>query len=208
MQAKFISLIEFIKKHKERFALVGMGIAFIVFIGGGIYLQKNNKQEKDLHPKDEPVRVELPTGQQKKRQMAAKPAAATTATYYLKPAPDEILQQLASMNYLKADVIKEKFSQLPVLWPAYFFTIQKTEDGRSSLVLDVSEDGFGAVIESEIDIGLYPQLQELKTGQKVWIGGKILGVDPAGTGKIYLKSDQYRIGDEAPFLQIPQPTKQ
>ena len=208
MQAKLLSSIEFIKKHKERFALVGMGIAFVVFIGGGMYLQKNNKQERELQPKDDPVRMELPTEQQEKGQKEAKSTAATKATYYLEPSPDEILHQLASMDTLKADVINEKFSHLPVLWPAYFFTIQKTEDGRSSLVLDVSENGFGVVIESDIDIGLYLQLQELKTGQKVWIGGKILAVDPAGTGRIYLKSDQFRIGDEAPFLQMASSKKQ
>ncbi len=193
--------MEIFKKHKERFALAGLGIAFVIFIGGGMYLQKNNKKEKELQPMAAPARVELPTKQQKTGQKETKSAAATTAAYYLKPSPDELLEQLASMENLRADVVDEKITQMPVLWPAYFFTIQQSEDGRKSIVLDVSEDGFGVVIESDIDPVLSPQLQNLKAGQKVWIGGKILAVDPAGTGRIYLSNEQFRIGDEGPFLQ-------
>jgi tartrate dehydratase beta subunit/fumarate hydratase class I family protein len=199
--------MDYIKRHKERFALAGLGITFVVFIGGGMYLQKNNHQEKELQPKDAPVRMEVPADQQERGQKEVKSAAPATAGYHLKPSPDELLQQLASMEKLKAEVVDEKMSQLPVLWPAYFFTIQESEAGQKSLVLDVSENGFGVVIESAIDIGLYPQLQKLKAGQKVWLGGKILAVDPAGTGRIYLKTEQFRIGDEDPFLQVASPEK-
>lgn len=204
MRKKLFSLMEYIKKYKERFALAGLGIAFVVFIGGGMYLQKNNKQEKELQPVAGPVRVELKTSQPEKESTETQPttAASTTTTYFLKPSPDELLQELASMENMKADVIDEKITQMPVLWPAYFFTIRETEDGRKTIVLDVSENGFGVVIESEIDLSLYRQLQELKTGQKMWIGGKIMAVDPEGTGRIYLKSEQFRIGDDAPFLQV------
>jgi hypothetical protein len=124
---------------------------------------------------------------------------APTTSYFLKPSPDELLEQFASMENLNGDVIDAKFSNLSVLWPAYFFTLWKTEDGRKSLLLDVSENGFGVVIESEVDLLLYPQLQELASGKKIWIGGQILAVDPAGTGTIYLKTEQLRIGPEAPF---------
>ncbi len=43
----FDAVLELIKKHKERVALIGMGVAFLIFIGGGIYLQKSKKQEKE-----------------------------------------------------------------------------------------------------------------------------------------------------------------
>ncbi len=209
MRDKLTALLGFIKKHKERFALVGMGIAFVIFIGGGMYLQDSRHQEKELQPIDAPVSVDLKTDTQEEgNKEEVKSSAATTGTYYLKPSPDELLQQLLSMEHLKPEVIDEKISQLPVLWPTYFFTIRENDDGRKSIVLDVAENGFGVVIESEIDPGLSLKLQELTAGQKVWIGGKVLAVDPAGTGRIYLKSDQFRIGDEGPFLQVPPQKKQ
>ncbi len=205
MRNNLLSLVKYIKKYKERFAVAGLGIAFVIFIGGGMYLQKSNKQDKELQPiAAGAVSVELQASQRQKGPKEAKAtgAAPETTAYFLKPSPDELLQELASMENLKADVIDEKITQMPVLWPAYFFTIRETEDGRKSIVLDVSENGFGVVIESEIDLSLYPELQELKTGQKMWIGGKIMAVDPEGTGRIFIKSEQFRIGDEAPFLQV------
>jgi hypothetical protein len=195
-----MAAIEFIKKHKERVALLGVGLAFLLFIGGGIYLQKSNKLEKEPLPEPSPIGVKLKAEQKETGQSSTESLAANTS-YFLKPSPEELLEQLASMQNLNVDVIDAKFSQLPVLWPGYFFALRQKEDGRMSLLLDVSEDGFGVVIESEVDPNVYPRLRELASGEKIWIGGKILTVDPAGTGTIYLKTEQLRFGGEAPFLQ-------
>jgi hypothetical protein len=198
-------VIEFIKKHKERVALLGVAMAFLLFIGGGIYLQKTNKLEKEPLPEASPIGVKLKAEQKETGQSVTESTAANTS-YFLKPSPEELLEQLASMQNLNEDVIDAKFSQLPVLWPGYFFSLRQKEDGRMSLLLDVSEDGFGVVIESEVDPGRYPQLRELASGEKIWIGGKILAVDPTGTGTIYLKTEQLRFGGETPFLQNHQTT--
>ena len=200
------SVIEFINKYKERLALFGLGFAFLVFIVGGIYLQKANKREKETLVVASPKSVKLTIGQKEKEQRAPEDTA-TNTTYFLKPSPDELLEQLASMENLNEDVIDSKFSHLPVLWPAYFFTLRETENGPTSVLLDVSEDGFGVVIESEVDLTIYPQLRELGSGEKIWIGGEILAVDRAGTGTIYLKTEQLRFSAEAPFSQNPQETK-
>ena len=202
-----ITLIAFIKKYKERFALVGIGLAFLIFIGGGMYLQKSNNQDNEILPKVSPVSVQMKTEQKDSGQKATESTAATTS-YFLKPSPEELLEQLASMENLNADVIDEKINQMPVLWPAYFFALQETEDGRKIILLDVSEDGFGVVIESEADLDTYPQLQKFAVGEKVWIGGKILAVDPSGTGRIYLKTEQFKTDAEAYFLKTPQNTEQ
>lgn len=194
-------MLTIFKKYKERFALAGMVIAFVIFIGGGIYLQKNNQQKKE--PLPVPGQVELLKQQEKTAKTASTDSTgATTTTYYLKPSPEELLEQLATMDNLKADVIDDKIAQLPVLWPAYFFALQEREAGRKSVVLDVAENGFGVVLESELDTGLYPQFLGLQAGQKIWLGGKILAVDPTGTGRIYLLCEQFRIGDEGPFVQV------
>ncbi len=198
MQEYITSLIGFIKKHKERVSLLGVGLAFLIFIGGGLYLQKNNKREKEPAVTAFPVSVELKTPQ-KENGKRVDESTVPTSTYFLSPSPDELLDQLASMEGLTEAVVNEKFSNLSVLWPAYFFNLQTTEGGQKILLLDVSENGFGVVIESVIEPLLYPQLQELGSGKKIWIGGQILAVDPAGTGTIYLKTKQLSIGTEAPL---------
>ena len=47
-------MLDFLKKHKERATLIGVGFAFLLFVGGGIYLQDKNMQE------NEPVTVASP----------------------------------------------------------------------------------------------------------------------------------------------------
>lgn len=206
MQDNLTAVIEFIKKHKERVALFGLGVAFLIFIVGGIYLQKAKKREIEPLPVPSPKRVELTPDQKEKAQRTTE-VSATNSSYFLKPSPEELLEQLASMEHLNEDVIDAKFSNLPVLWPAYFFAVRKAENGRTSVLLDVSEDGFGVVIESEVDLNLYPQLRELVSGTKIWIGGEILTVDRAGTGTIYFKAEQFWFSAEAPFSQTLQETK-
>jgi hypothetical protein len=206
MQANQISVKEFIKKHKERVSLVGVALAFLLFIGGGIYLQKSNKREKEPPAAFTLISIELKPTQKQKGQRASEPKAAKVS-YFLKPSAEELLAQLTSMENLNEDVINAKFSHLPVLWQAYFFALQETEDGLTRILLDVSEDGFGVVLESEVDPGSYPQLRELISGEKIWIGGEILAVDRTGTGTIYLKTDQLMFGGEAPFPQTLQETQ-
>ena len=108
------------------------------------------------------------------------------------------------MENLNKDVVNSKFSYLRVLWPAFFFTLEQDEAGQTTLLLDVSEDGFGVQIQSEVDVGAFPQLLELTTGEKMWLGGEILAVDPNGTGTIYIKTEHISFGDEPP-LTLPEP---
>ncbi len=200
MKAKYILLIKFLKKHKERVALIGVGVAFLFFIGGGLYLQKDAKTEREPLPTALPVRVELTT-QQNDNGGHRKQATTEKTSYFLKPSPEELLEQLASMANMNVAVVDEKIKQLPVLWPAYFFALRKTEGGPTILLLDVSEDGFGVVIESEVDPSVYPELGELAIGEKVWIGGKILAVDRTGVGRIYLSTEELRFGVDTLFPQ-------
>ena len=199
-------MIEFLKKHKERVSLLGVVLAFLLFIGGGMYLQKHKNRENEPLLPAFPISVELKPQQMTKGQRVTEPTAATT-TYFLKPSPDELLEQLASMEYLNEDIIDKKFLNLSVLWPVYFFSLRTTDDGRKTLLLDVSEDGFGVAIQSEVDLQRYPKLKELSSGEKIWIGGQILAVDPAGTGIIYLKTEQLSVGSEAPLSAVAQKTE-
>lgn len=199
MDKEPISVREFFVKHRERITLLGVAAAFFVFIGGGIYLQAHRKRDPVPLPVAQPVSVDLnAAGPSAGGQNTTEPGTAKT-TYFLKPSPEELLQQLETMENFNDSIVDQKFAQMPVLWPVYFFSLQDTADGLKSIVLDVSENGFGIVIKSEVDPNLYPQLQSLTRGDKIWIGGKIEAIDQAGTGTIYLKTEQLRDSPEALF---------
>lgn len=198
-----VSMIEILKKHKERVALFGVVFVFFVSIGIGIYLQKNQTRHRATISEDVSITVRKKVTQGNHEQNSSS-ATQPNTSYFLKPSPEELLEQLASMENLNSEVINAKFIQLPVLWPGYYFTLKEEQPGKASLILDVSEDGFGVVLESEVNVNSYPQLRELSEGDRVWIGGKILAVDPAGTGRVFLAMETLSFGDAPPYLHPPE----
>ncbi|MFH0783359.1 MAG: hypothetical protein V2B20_15600 [Pseudomonadota bacterium] len=185
----------FIKKYRDRLALIGVVIIFIISIGGGIALQKTRRSGQEFQPELIPKKVELKL-QSKKEDVEQTGEATQSASFFLKPSPDELLKQLTSLENLNEDVVESKYTGLRILWPVYFFTLQSTEGNKASLVLDVAEDGFGVLVESEVDTLVYPQLRDLEPGKKLWIGGEILAVDRSGTGTVYLKTEHINLGDK------------
>jgi len=197
-------MIDLIKKHSERAALIGLGLAFVVFVGGGIYLQKKNQKEKDAQPRKNLHKVELRVAQSspasggsidRKNSTAGKVAASNA--FFLKPSPEELLEELSSMENLRHDVAQKKFMSLRVLWPVYFFSLNES-DSTTIVLLDVSEDGFGVQLQSEVNLTLFPEFGNLESGKKLWIGGEIIGVDLSGTGMITLKTEHVNLSAEGP----------
>ena len=191
------TVVQFLKRNRERVALLGVGLVFLMFVGGGLYLQKKHRIEKQP-VETVPKSVELKVRQEEADKQAGEPTQ-QSAPFYLRPSPDELLQQLASMENLNENVAVAKFTGLKVLWPVYYFSYQDAGGGKATLLLDVSEDGFGVLIESEVELSAYPTLNTLQAGQKIWIGGEILAVDPAGTGTIYLKVEHLGFNEEQPL---------
>lgn len=187
---------EFINKHKERVALVGMAIAFMFFVGGGLYLKNHNRHEKTPSPDVVEKAVEL---KKEGNDGHSSSSGGAMTAFFLKPSADELLEELANMENLNQDVIDEKFLSLRVLWQAYFFSASAAEGGKTRLLLDISEDGFGVEIQSEVAGAIYPELASLITGDPLWIAGEILAVDPAGTGTVYLKCEYLSFGPEPPL---------
>ena len=187
-------VLEFIKKGKGRIALAGVAAIVILAVTGGIILQKNRRLAQEFQPESVPKTAEL-TLQLKDGALPSEEAP-QSASFSLKPLPDELLQQLSSLENLNEDVMEAKYTGLRVLWSAYFFTLQTTSGGKATLVLDVAEDGFGVVIESDVDTSAYPQLRDLEPGKKLWIGGTIQTVDRSGTGTIFLKIEHLKFGDD------------
>ncbi len=186
---------EFLKKYRERVILTGVGLAFLIFVGSGIYLQKKNNKEKESFVESVPKTVELKKAVPESRDGQAR-SSQKSSSYFLKPSPDELLEQLASMEGLNENVSNAKFSGLRVMWPVYFFSIIGQEKKTATVLLDVSEDGFGVEVQTEIDAAVYPEIIELKEGDKFWIAGEILAVDPAGTGTVFLKMEHLRFSED------------
>ncbi|KJR97881.1 MAG: hypothetical protein VR65_22980 [Desulfobulbaceae bacterium BRH_c16a] len=192
-------VVQILQKNRERVALVGIGIAFLLFVAGGLYLQKKNKLDKEYPIELMPKTVELNLRQKGEPSGQAAETTPATASFFLRPSPSELLQQLASMEHLNENIAGEKVTGLRVLWPVYYYSYQEQGGGKATLLLDVSEDGFGLLIESEVDLSVYPPIHDLQAGQKIWIGGEILAVDPSGTGTIYLKAEHLQFNEEEPF---------
>ena len=190
-------VLSFLKTHQERATIVGLGLGLVVFVGMGIYLQKSNSKEKETPPPKEPVKVEL----QVKAQSDAsgkQGAPKKTSSFFLRPSPAELLDQLASMENLHDSVAQEKLQYLRVLWPVYFFSLELLEGGGETIVLDISEDGFGVAVQGSVQSVDYPQLAELKAGDKIWVAGEIAAVDPSGTGTVYLNIELLDFSDDGP----------
>ena len=190
-------LIVFLKQYRQRAMFAAVGLTFVLLAGGGVFLQKHNRAQQEARPHAAPKTVELKLPEKKEGGGPSEPSPQAT-TFHLQPSPDELLQQLTSLENLNEDVIAAKFSGLRVLWPVYFFNLEETEGGKATILLDVSEDGFGMVVESEVDTSAYPQLRGLPIGKKIWIGGEILAVDQSGTGTVYLKTEHLTFSDVAP----------
>jgi hypothetical protein len=200
------NVLELIKKRKERIALVGVVVIFILVISGGIILQKTRPSTKEFQPESVSKTVELKF-QHKKEGAGPTEEGPQVASFSLKPSPDDLLQQLSSLENLNEDVLEAKYTGLRVLWPAYFFTLQTTVGSKATLVLDVDEDGFGVVIESDVDASVFPQLRDVEPGKKLWIGGTILAVDRSGTGTVYMKTEHLKFGDDPIVPANRQPAK-
>jgi hypothetical protein len=200
-------MVEIIKKYKERAVLIGLGLAFLIFVGGGMYLQKKNLKEKVIQPKKETHKVELrvspstgtSSGHGAKEKRGSAPQV--SSAFYLKPSPGELLEELSSMENLREDVAQKKFMSLRVLWPVYFFSLEEM-DGHTIVHLDVSEDGFGVQLKSEISLADFPEFSSLESGKKLWIGGEIIGVDLSGTGMISLKTEHVNLSAEGPVPMV------
>lgn len=193
-----------LEKNKERVVLYAVFLAFFVFVGGGFLLQHTRQQGKEPAKEITPKVVELKV-QKNGGGGEPGPGGAESAPFFLEPSPNELLQQLTSLENLNEGVIEEKFMGLRVLWPAYFFTLEDGQGGKATLVLDVDENGFGVIIESQVDLAANPRLKTLAVGEKLWIGGEIEMVDRTGTGTVLLKAENlYFDGD--PHFTRPTPT--
>jgi hypothetical protein len=190
----------FLKRNKERVILYGVLIAFFVVVGSGYFLRGGRKQELEQAKEATPKSVALQVGQGVAGS-AQEQGSGESTPFFLEPSPNQLLQQLTSLENLNEGAVEGKYMGLRVLWHAYFFTLQEGQGSKRTLVLDVDENGFGVILESEVDLAAYPQLTTLEVGKKLWIGGEIQAVDRTGTGTVFLKAESLMFDGDPLFSQ-------
>jgi len=183
---------KWLNEKRETIAVVVVILIVLASVGIGLMIrpsaENNGVREETILPE----KVKL-TSKSEGGNIKEKPAGRkTNGSYFLKPSPEEILSLIKELGDAELPAPKQKYSGLKVMWPVYFFQVLKEEAGKVVVLLDVSEDGFGATIQTEIDTSRFPEILETERGKKIWVAGEISGVDPTGTGTIHMNTDEVR----------------
>jgi hypothetical protein len=93
------------------------------------------------------------------------------------------------MDDQKRKAEEKTFTELRIVWPLYFFKIMKRGQDTATVMLDASEDGFGVIVVTEINLQRYPGIDTAQPGNRIWVAGQIAEVDTHGTGQIVLISE-------------------
>lgn len=157
------------------------------------YLVRQRQQAEEQLPAPEKVRLGSSTPSATE---GGQPRQTGATLFFLKPSPDEVLSLIKELGNAALPAANQKYTGMKVMWPAYFFQILKQETSQASLLFDVSEDGFGVTIRTEVDTARFPQILTLERGAKIWLAGEIMGVDPAGTGTIFLLTEEVRFAED------------
>lgn len=183
-------------KRKMIIAGLIIGAVFLAIIIG-MRMQQNylvRKQHAEEHLRA-PEKVRLGSGSLPATESGGHRQDGSTL-FFLKPSPDEVLSLSKESGNDVLPASNQKYTGLKVMWPAYFFQILRQEAGQASLLFDASENGFGVAIKTDIDTSRFPQILTLERGTKIWLAGEIMGVDAAGTGTVYLLTEEVRFADE------------
>jgi hypothetical protein len=183
---------------KRDMIIAGLIIAAVLLaIAIGMRMQQNYlvRQQSDEERLRAPEKVRLGSSTMSATE-GEQPRQKPATLFFLKPSPDEVLALIKESGNSALPASNQKYTGLKVMWPAYFFQILKEESGQVSLLLDVSEDGFGVTIRTEVDTSRFPEVLSLERGTKIWLAGELMGVDAAGTGTIYLLTEEVRFEDD------------
>ncbi len=195
--------MDWIKKNRDWLITLGVFSFFgILLVLSSIFFGKNGQELPQELTIEEEAKIELPLKDQ--GSIADNPNTSEqpeTTSFFLRPSPDELLTKLESLNYQEFRKETKKLPGLRIMWPAYFFSVVKVEDEKAEVMLDASEDGFGVVLVTQIDVVQYPEILQKKPGEKIWLAAEITGVDPTGTGQFFLDTEYVRFDDYKPLLK-------
>ena len=192
--------MDWVKKNRDWLIIIGVfGVFGLLILFTGIFFSGGGKKQAEEPIIEERATIELPTsGQNSEGENINDTELPQTTSFFLHPSPGELLEKLESLNYQEFRKETKELPGLRIMWPAYFFSIVKVEDEKAQVMLDASEDGFGVVLLTDIDIVQYPEILQKKQGEKIWLAAEITGVDPTGTGQFFLKTEYVRFDDYTP----------
>lgn len=184
-------------KRRQELAIVA---GFILLIGLLIYLSLNMKQNyfRGGDNEDEgKVRERVNLASQMNRPDDSESdgnnkSGGPITTYFLKPSPAEVMTMVKEIVDSELPVPEEKYNNLRIVWPAYFFKIVAQDSVTATVLFDTSQDGFGVNISTDINLMENPDILAAVPYQKVWLAGEISAIDPDGTGTIYMKTEHVR----------------
>jgi hypothetical protein len=182
-----------LREKREMIAVVLAMLLILISIILGLLIRQSNSNGTDDPKPGPPERVRMDVDSKQGGEGSAQQTTKkTTASFFLKPSPGEVLDIIKELGDAELPVANQKYTGLRVMWPVYFFQILSQESDRARVLLDVTEDGFGVTIETEIDITQFPEILETERGRKIWVAGEIQGVDITGTGRILMLTEEVR----------------
>ena len=120
-------------------------------------------------------------------------------TFLLQPGPTELMAVIAAVNKAELPLDLTKYQKARILWPVYFFKIRQMNGQAALVMFDSNADGFGVSVQGEIDSAEFPEIKRLQPGQKVWLAGRIVAADAAGTGSVRLDVDYCNTDGDTPL---------
>jgi len=208
-------MLNWLKTQKKWLIPTGVAAVIISLLFSiTLYVQHRRQQQKNDSPTEKIAgRSSVQTQGQDTAQ--GKPGSASTASqvkipdlparmipegetsaFAREPAPAEVTGKLEAMDVYERKTEEKKLTDLQVVWPLYFFSLTKRERDTASVMLDASETGFGVIIKTEISLKKYPGMATAQPGDKIWLAGKIAGVDTHGTGQITLITEYVGFTEE------------
>ncbi len=193
--------------RKEWLVLLATLLLFIVALSAtGLYFR--NKNAKTTDPIEQLTIVEgVIAPADEGREEPEKPSTTLgSSTFFLKPSATELIAALRESGPFDSELPAEEDHPLQVVWPGYFFSLQEDKTGLGIVHLDVDENGFGTILRCLVSLSDYPELRTLEQGRKIWVAGRVVGIDPAGAGIITIDVQYIRFDDELEQRLVPEDT--
>lgn len=187
-------------KKKELLLLIAVSAAFILMLTsiGLFFKNKGNHAElSEQHQNTDGITLVSGIIANGKKPVQ-KPKTAKTigsTAYFLSPSAEEMLSTIKQRIKTASPQTSSEAPLLKVMWPGYFFSLNKKQMKDALLELDTDESGFGVVLLCTVNAADYPELDNMKPGQKIWVAGEVTGMDPSGTGTITINAEYVRFDD-------------
>ncbi|PIE65407.1 MAG: hypothetical protein CSA26_03545 [Desulfobacterales bacterium] len=179
---------------KKELVILGVSLlSFIIVIAITILFFSNTSEKKPKSVSRPMVAEATPT---RKKETGATATRIDSTVFLLTPSAGQVLSALKEAER-QQEQPHEGLVAMKIMWPGYFFSIHEQETTKAIVQLDVDESGFGIILFCTVNTSDYPQVRELKPGQKIQVAGEITAIDPTGTGSIHINVEFIRF-DENP----------